>query len=102
VVFVLVLRFGFGRFAARRDGSLQRARDISDIGEDGDFGAVQFAADGAVGLEAAEDVVGLGPGAVHGSLGFFGSFVDHAATAKAPGGSDDFEGEGIFEGAFGG
>jgi hypothetical protein len=62
--------------------------------------------------------VGLGSGAVHGFLLFFGAFVDQgvevevfdaaegffyeAAAAETPGSSHDFEGEGLFAGAFGG
>ena len=61
--------------------------------------------------------VGLGSGAIHGFLLFFGSFIDHgvdvqvfdtaegffyeAAAAEAPGSAHDFEGEDLFGCAFG-
>jgi hypothetical protein len=64
-----------------------------------------------------EDEVGLGAGAVHGFLLFFGALVHHgveveifyggegffyeAAAAKTPGGSHDFGGEGLFYGVSG-
>ena len=70
------------------------------------------------GKGAAEDEVGLGSGAVHGFLLFFGAFIDHgveveiveegegffdeAAAAETPGGSHDFGGEGLFDGVIGG
>jgi hypothetical protein len=66
---------------------------------------------------AAQNEVGLGSGAVHGFLLLFGTFIDHgvdvkvfdaaesffdeAAAAESPGDSHDFEGEELFEGAFG-
>jgi hypothetical protein len=65
-----------------------------------------------------EDQMGLGSGAVHGFLLFFGAFVDHgvdveifdeaecffyqAAATETPGSSHDFGGEGLLDGVFGG
>ena len=91
------------------------ADDVAKTDEGGIFGIGEnFETELALGLEAAEfgeafhvETISLIAGTVDGGLGGVGVVAvvevgfDYAATAETPGSGDDFDGEGVFDGAFG-
>ncbi len=111
----VVVGFGFGEGVFGSGGS--GGEDFAGFGDAGEVLGVEFDSGAAFGLEfaefgerAAEDVVGVGAGAVDGFLGFGdGGFVgetvggfDEPAAPETPSGAEDFFHERCFEDAGGG